>query len=127
MCRRGTCKSNRPSHRNMCCLRRNCHWSYTQTNKTWHFREDIWYATNMEIYEYTKAYESLVYSADVTNRYNLISYILFVILTYYLLAVFDKTTSFFYNTLICKAKNHLGRIENPDFHQPDDFGTMIIE
>ncbi len=27
-------------------------------------REDIWYATNGEIYEYVKAYEALVYSAD---------------------------------------------------------------
>jgi hypothetical protein len=33
-------------------------------------REDTWYATNMEIYEYTKAYESLVYSADGTKVYN---------------------------------------------------------
>lgn len=27
-------------------------------------RDDIWYATNIQIYEYTKAYEALVYSAD---------------------------------------------------------------
>ena len=27
-------------------------------------RDDIWYATNMEIYEYVKAYNSLIYSAD---------------------------------------------------------------
>lgn len=27
-------------------------------------REDIWYATNIEIYEYIKAYEQLVFSAD---------------------------------------------------------------
>ena len=27
-------------------------------------REDIWYATNGEIYDYVKAYESLIYSAD---------------------------------------------------------------
>ena len=33
-------------------------------------RDDIWYATNMEIYEYVKAYESLVYSADETIMYN---------------------------------------------------------
>jgi peptidoglycan/xylan/chitin deacetylase (PgdA/CDA1 family) len=32
--------------------------------------EDIWYATNMEIYEYVKAYEALVYSADGTKIYN---------------------------------------------------------
>lgn len=33
-------------------------------------RDDIWYATNGEIYEYTKAYESLVYSADGHMIYN---------------------------------------------------------
>ena len=33
-------------------------------------RDDIWYATNMEIYEYTQAYNSLVYSADGTRVYN---------------------------------------------------------
>ena len=33
-------------------------------------RDDIWYATNMEIYEYTQAYNSLVYSADSTRIYN---------------------------------------------------------
>ncbi len=33
-------------------------------------RDDIWYATNMEIYEYTEAYKSLVYSADGTRAYN---------------------------------------------------------
>ena len=32
--------------------------------------EDIWYATCMEIYEYTKAYEALVWSADSTMVYN---------------------------------------------------------
>lgn len=32
--------------------------------------EDIWYATNIEIYEYTKAYESLVFSADMTRVHN---------------------------------------------------------
>ena len=32
--------------------------------------EDIWYATNMEIYEYVNAYYSLVYSADGTKVYN---------------------------------------------------------
>jgi hypothetical protein len=29
-------------------------------------REDIWYATNIEIYDYTKAYESLIWSADMS-------------------------------------------------------------
>ena len=32
--------------------------------------DDIWYATNMEIYEYTKAYEALVFSADMTKVHN---------------------------------------------------------
>lgn len=33
-------------------------------------REDIWYATNIEIYEYINAYNSLVLSADETIIYN---------------------------------------------------------
>ncbi len=33
-------------------------------------REDTWYATNLEICEYVKAYESLIYSADGTLVYN---------------------------------------------------------
>ncbi len=33
-------------------------------------RDDIWYATNMEIYEYVTAYRSLIYSADGTSIYN---------------------------------------------------------
>ena len=33
-------------------------------------KDDIWYATNMEICEYAKAYASLVYSADGTRVYN---------------------------------------------------------
>jgi len=32
--------------------------------------DDIWYATNMEIYKYVKAYESLEYSADGRIVYN---------------------------------------------------------
>ena len=32
--------------------------------------EDTWYATNMEIYEYTKAYNSLIYSADSLRVHN---------------------------------------------------------
>lgn len=32
--------------------------------------EDIWYATNMEIYDYVTAYSSLVWSADSTQVYN---------------------------------------------------------
>ncbi len=33
-------------------------------------REDTWYATNMQIYEYTKAFDALVYSADNSLVYN---------------------------------------------------------
>lgn len=33
-------------------------------------KEDIWYATNMEIYEYVSAYNALVFSADGTLIYN---------------------------------------------------------
>lgn len=33
-------------------------------------KEDTWYATNIEIYDYVKAYESLVYSADCRRIYN---------------------------------------------------------
>ncbi len=32
--------------------------------------KDIWYATNMEIYEYTKAYEALVWNAEGDMVYN---------------------------------------------------------
>ena len=33
-------------------------------------KEDTWYATNIEIYEYIEAYHSLVFSADSTRIYN---------------------------------------------------------
>ena len=33
-------------------------------------QEDIWYATNMEIYEYVQAYNALVFSADGQKVYN---------------------------------------------------------
>ena len=33
-------------------------------------KEDTWYATNIEIYEYIEAYNSLVFSADSTRIYN---------------------------------------------------------
>ena len=33
-------------------------------------REDIWYATNIEIYDYVKAYEQLIVSADRSRIYN---------------------------------------------------------
>ncbi len=33
-------------------------------------RDDIWYATNIQVYDYAKAYERLVYSASVDRVYN---------------------------------------------------------
>ena len=33
-------------------------------------REEIWYATNMEIYQYVKAYEQLEYNVQQTKAYN---------------------------------------------------------
>lgn len=33
-------------------------------------KDDIWFATNIEIYDYVKAYESLIYSADGSMVYN---------------------------------------------------------
>lgn len=33
-------------------------------------KDDIWYATNIEIYDYVNAYNSLIYSADNTIMYN---------------------------------------------------------
>lgn len=33
-------------------------------------QEEVWYATNIEIYEYVKAYQSLVFSADESMVYN---------------------------------------------------------
>ncbi len=33
-------------------------------------KSDIWYANNMEIYNYVKAYEALTFSADMTKVYN---------------------------------------------------------
>ena len=33
-------------------------------------RDDIWYATNIEIYDYVKAYENLILSADCSAVYN---------------------------------------------------------
>lgn len=37
-------------------------------------KQDIWYATNMEIYEYVKAYNSLEYSSDGTIIHNPTAY-----------------------------------------------------
>ena len=33
-------------------------------------KDDIWYATNIEIYDYVQAYNSLVFSADGSKIYN---------------------------------------------------------
>ena len=33
-------------------------------------KNDIWYATNMEIYEYVTSYNSLIYSANGSKVYN---------------------------------------------------------
>ena len=33
-------------------------------------KDDIWYATNIEIYDYVQAYNSLVYNAEFTKIYN---------------------------------------------------------
>ena len=33
-------------------------------------KDDIWYATNMEIYNYVSAYNSLSFSADATRVFN---------------------------------------------------------
>lgn len=33
-------------------------------------RDDVWYATNIEIYEYIEAYNRLIFSADGTSIYN---------------------------------------------------------
>ena len=33
-------------------------------------REDVWYATNIEIYDYVKAYENLKFSANGKSVYN---------------------------------------------------------
>lgn len=33
-------------------------------------REDIWYATNIEIYDYVRAYERLIWTADMRRVYN---------------------------------------------------------
>ena len=34
------------------------------------FKDDVWYATNIEIYDYIKAYESLLTSVDKKAIYN---------------------------------------------------------
>ena len=33
-------------------------------------KEDVWYATNIEIYDYVQAYKSLIYSANGRKVYN---------------------------------------------------------
>ena len=49
----------------------NCNWELLETicEKIGN-REDIWYATNIEIYNYVEAYNSLIYSSDSTRMYN---------------------------------------------------------
>ena len=42
-------------------------------------KDDVWYATNIEIYEYIKAYESLVYSLDGSIVYNPTLYTLYFV------------------------------------------------
>ena len=41
-------------------------------------REDIWYATNIEIYNYVEAYRSLVFGADGKRVYNPTAYTLYM-------------------------------------------------
>ena len=51
-----------------------------ENNKNWELldaiceklggHEDVWYATNMEIYEYVQAYNALVFSANGQKVYN---------------------------------------------------------
>ena len=38
--------------------------------KTVSGREDVWYATNLEVYDYCKTYEQLIFSADGKTVYN---------------------------------------------------------
>ncbi len=58
-------------------------WGHTyefRSNDNWHViehffdrvggRDDIWYATNIEVYDYVTAWRGLVYSADATRVYN---------------------------------------------------------
>lgn len=40
-------------------------------------RDDIWYATNIEVYDYTESWRRLVFSADGTRAYNPTSHELF--------------------------------------------------
>ena len=56
------------------------HSSEFNTNDNWHVieefasyvgnRDDVWYATNMEIYNYVKAYDALQFAADGSFVYN---------------------------------------------------------
>lgn len=49
----------------------NNNWDHLETIcKELSGKEDIWYATNIEIYDYISAYHSLVFSADGTRIYN---------------------------------------------------------
>ena len=42
-------------------------------------KDDVWYATNIEIYDYIKAYQSLAYSADSSIVYNPTLYTLYFV------------------------------------------------
>ena len=49
----------------------NNNWDHLETIcKELYGKDDIWYATNIEIYDYIHAYHSLVFSADGTKIYN---------------------------------------------------------
>lgn len=43
-------------------------------------KDDIWYATNIEIYEYAKAYNSLIFSADCKRIFNPTLYEIFLMI-----------------------------------------------
>ncbi len=52
-------------------LARNGNWDhFEQICELLGGQEDIWYATNIEIHDYVKAYDSLVFSADGSRVYN---------------------------------------------------------
>lgn len=59
-------------------------------------REDIWYATNIEIYNYVKAFDSLVFSADGNTVYNPSVYDIYLNLPYNkeMIAYSGKLTSY---------------------------------
>ncbi len=68
-------------------------------NDNWHIiedfvskignRDDIWYATNIEIYDYVKAYDRLEFSVDATSVYNP--------------SAIDVYIDYNYHKVVCKA------------------------